>query len=75
MESQDNQAKASTTITSLKLIRLYNPTPVMPKKPVVNKHEHTPKTGDSNGLLPYSIALVGSALAAGLLAARKRIAR
>ena len=48
----------------------------MPKKPVVNKHRHTPKTGDSNGLLPYSIALVGSALAAfGLFAARKRIAR
>ena len=40
------------------------------------KEVKLPKTGDSNGLLPYSIALVGSALAAfGLFAARKRIAR
>ena len=72
----DNQAKVSTNYYKFETNKTHNPTPVMPKKPVVNKHRHTPKTGDSNGLLPYSIALVGSALAAfGLFAARKRIAR
>ena len=72
----DNQAKVSTNYYKFDTNKTHNPTPVMPKKSVVNKHRHTPKTGDSNGLLPYSIALVGSALAAfGLFAARKRIAR
>lgn len=72
----DNQAKVSTNYYKFDTNKTHNPTPVMPKKPVVNKHRHTPKTGDSNGLLPYSIVFIGSALASiGLLAARKRIAR
>ena len=72
----DNQAKVSTNYYKFDTNKTHNPTPVMPKKPVVNKHRHTPKTGDSNRLLPYSIVFIGSALASlGLLAARKRIAR
>ena len=72
----DNQAKVSTNYYKFDTNKTHNPTPVMPKKPVINKHRHTPKTGDSNGLLPYSIVFIGSALASlGLLAARKRTAR